>query len=133
MRLRVLLLLIPTAVCAAQSTPASSQTDFKRTFAAGESLMKAGKVADAAKAFEQVIHLRPGFAEAYFALGVSYTQLGQSAEAAAALRSYLKLEPGSADGHAVLGILLVNAGRIADARPELERAVRLDGSQLEAA
>ncbi len=95
--------------------------------------MKAGKVADAARALEQIVRLRPDFAEAYFALGVSYTQLGKSEEAVAALRSYLKLEPQSPDGHAVLGILLFDNHRIAEARPELEQAVRLDRSQSEAA
>lgn len=95
--------------------------------------MKAGKVADAAQAFEHITHLRPDFAEAYFALGVSYAQLGKPEEAAAALRSYLKLEPQSPDGHAVLGILLFDNRRIAEARPELEQAVRLDRLQSEAA
>lgn len=133
MRLCVLLLFITACVCAAQRTPSTSRNDFNRTFAAAESMMKAGKVADAAQAFEHIIRLRPDFAEAYFALGVAYTQLGKSEEAAAALRSYLKLEPESPDGHAVLGILLFDDGRIADARPELEQAVRLDRSQIEAA
>jgi tetratricopeptide (TPR) repeat protein len=120
------------AASAAQSAPAASRNDPNRNFAAAESLMKAGKVADAAKALEQIIRLRPDFAEAYFSLGVAYTQLGKPGEAAVALRSYVKLKPESPDGHAVLGILLFNDGRIAGARPELERAVHLDRSQAEA-
>ncbi len=94
--------------------------------------MKAGKVAEAAKAYEQAIRLRPDFAEAYFALGASYTQLGRLKEAAEEFQSYLKFEPRSADGHAALGVLLLTDGRVAQARPELEQALRLDPSQTEA-
>ncbi|MDR3717459.1 MAG: tetratricopeptide repeat protein [Bryobacteraceae bacterium] len=137
MRLRVFLLFIAlfiaASACVAQGTQATSSSDLKRTFAAAEALMKAGKVPDAAQVFERIVHLRPDFGEAHFALGVAYIQLGKPAEAVAALRSYLKFEPGSADGHAILGIALFNDGRISDARPELERAVRLDRSQVEAA
>ncbi|MGC9998917.1 MAG: tetratricopeptide repeat protein [Bryobacteraceae bacterium] len=133
MRPIVLLMLISACVCAAQSTEATSRIDINRDFAAAEALLQAGKVADAAQAFEHITYLQPDFAEAYFALGVSYAQLGKPEEAAAALRSYLKWKPESPDGHAILGILLFHDGRIADARPELEQAVRLDRSQSEAA
>jgi tetratricopeptide (TPR) repeat protein len=132
MRLFVVLLFIAVCVYAAQNTASTSRNDIDRTFAAAEVMMQAGKVADAAQAFEHVIHLRPDFAEAYFALGVAYSQLGKSEEAEAALRSYLKQEPQSPDGHAILGILLFHDGRIADAGPELEQAIRLDRSQFEA-
>ena len=132
MRLCVLLLFIAASVCAAQSAGATSRDDPNRAFAVAEALMKAGKVADAAQAFEQIARLRPDFAEAHFALGVAYIQLGKPGPAAAALGSYLKLEPESPDGHAILGILFFHDGRIADARRELEQAVRLDRSQLEA-
>jgi len=133
MRPIVLLMLVAACVCAAQSSEGTSRIDTNRAFAAAEELMEAGKVADAAQAFEHITHLRPDFAEAYFALGVSYARLGKPEEAATALRSYLKREPESPDGHAILGILLFHDGRVADARPELEQAVRLDRSQSEAA
>ena len=133
MRPIVLLMLISACVCAAQSTEATSRIDINRDFAAAEEMLQAGKVADAAQAFEHITTLRPDFAEAYFALGVSYAQLGKPEEAVAALRSYLERKPESSDGHAILGILLFHDGRIADARPELEQAVRLDRSQFEAA
>ncbi len=132
MRVFAVLLFLAASTCAAQGTPAASRTDPQRSFAAAEELMKAGKVAEAARAFAQITRLRPGFAEAYFALGVADVQLGKPAEAATALRSYLKLEPDSPDGHAVLGILLFNDGRLAEARPELIEALRLDGTQIEA-
>ena len=118
MRLCVLLLFIAASVCAAQSAGATSRDDPNRAFAVAEALMKAGKVADAAQAFEQIARLRPDFAEAHFALGVAYIQLGKPGPAAAALGSYLKLEPESPDGHAILGILFFHDGRIADARRE---------------
>jgi Flp pilus assembly protein TadD len=111
MRPIVLLMLISACVCAAQSTEATSRIDINRDFAAAEEMLQAGKVADAAQAFEHITHLRPDFAEAYFALGVSYAQLGKPEEAAAALRSYLKWKPESPDGHAILGILLFHDGR----------------------
>jgi tetratricopeptide (TPR) repeat protein len=121
------------ATSAQQSAPAPAAGEFERTFRAAEALMKSGKVAEAAKTFEQAVRLRPDFAEAYFALGVSYTQLGRSKEASSAFQSYVKLEPDSADGHAALGVLLLTDGRVAAAQPELETALRLDPLQSEAA
>ncbi len=133
MRRSILLILISVIVSAGQNAPAAPGIDSERALESAESLMRAGKVAAAATAYERIIRQRPHFAEAYFALGVSYAQLGKLTEAASALRSYLKLSPNSADGHAMLGILLLGNSRIAEARPELEEALRLDSSQTEAA
>ena len=130
--LSVLVWLMLSAGCFAQSGQ-SAAGDVNRDFAAGQLLLKSGKIPQAAHAFEQIVYRYPAFAEAYFSLGVSYTQLGKPSKAITALQSYVKLSSGSPDGHAVLGILLFNEGRIADARPELEWAVRLDASQGEAA
>ena len=132
MRLCVLLMLIPAAVCAAQGELSLSRNDLDRRFAAAKSSMRAGKAAEAAQDFEKIVRLRPDFAKAYFALGVCYTQLGKFDEAITALQSYLKLEPKSPNGHALLGMLLLYDGRIAEARPVLEQALRLDRSQSEA-
>ena len=127
----ILALLLPI-MARGQNAPASGDA-FERAFNAAEVLMKQGRAADAARAYEQLVRQRPEAAEPHFALGVAYAQLGRLSDAAESFRSYLKLEPGSADGHAALGVVLLTAGRVAEARPELEAALRLDLTQMEAA
>jgi tetratricopeptide (TPR) repeat protein len=129
MRLCVLPLIILTSVCAALGAPPAPGNAVQSSFASAESMMQAGRMADAAQGLERIVRSRPDFSEAYFALGVCYAQLGKPAEATAALRSYLKRKPESADGHAILGNLLFHDGRIAEALPELERAVHLNPAQ----
>ena len=70
MRLCVLPLLILMLAGAARSASPASTNDVERSFAAAESLMQDGKMAEAAQALERIVRAHPDFAEEYFALGV---------------------------------------------------------------
>jgi tetratricopeptide (TPR) repeat protein len=97
-----------------------------------EPLLKQGRFAEAASAYEGIVKALPTFYEAYFALGVCYSQTSRPVEAEAAFRTFLRLQPLSTDGHAALGVLLASLKRTGEAKHELEEALRLDSRQTEA-
>jgi tetratricopeptide (TPR) repeat protein len=106
--------------------------EVRRLLREAEPLLRAGKFAEAAAHYEEIVKLSPSFYEAWFALGMAYSQTARAADAEAAFRKYLSFQPLSADGHASLGVLLAAQQRGAEARPLLERALELDATQTEA-
>jgi tetratricopeptide (TPR) repeat protein len=115
-----------------QTTPARLPSNMRRSIQSAESLLSEQKFAEAAKEYEAILKLQPGFQEAHFALGVCYTQLGRRDLAEAALKHYLRYQPSSAEAHAILGILQLEQGRLGEARKELTQALHLDQEQSEA-
>jgi tetratricopeptide (TPR) repeat protein len=97
-----------------------------------EPLLQAGRFADAATRYEEIVRISPSFYEGWFALGVAYSQTSREAEAETAFKKYLEMQPLSADGHAGLGVLLLAMNRATEARPVLARALQLDPSLSEA-
>jgi tetratricopeptide (TPR) repeat protein len=106
--------------------------DVRGLLATAEPLLREGKFAAAAQAYEEIVKTAPDFYEAYFALGMSYFQLGRLPESEAAFKKYLSFQPISADGHAALGVLLLQRGRFAEARGEFKRAIEIDPGAVEA-
>jgi tetratricopeptide (TPR) repeat protein len=106
--------------------------DIRQLLATAEPLLREGKFAEAARAYEEIVRASPDFYEGYFALGVSYFQLGNAAASETALKKYLSFQPISADGRSALGVLLFQQSRFAEARTEFQKAVEIDPSAVEA-
>jgi Flp pilus assembly protein TadD len=54
-----------------------------------------GKFPEAAAEFEQVVRLRPDYAEGHLNLGIALARQGSMSEALAHLQTALRLEPGN--------------------------------------
>jgi tetratricopeptide (TPR) repeat protein len=106
--------------------------NLRALLAEAEPLLRAGRFAEAATRYEEIVRISPSFYEGWFALGAAYSQTSRHVEAEAAFRKYLEIQPLSADGHAALGVLLLGMKRSREARPPLERALQLDPSLTEA-
>jgi tetratricopeptide (TPR) repeat protein len=115
-----------------QTAPARLPSNLRRSIQSAESFLNQQKFAEAAREYEAILKLQPGFQEAHFALGVCYTQLGKQDLAEAALKQYIRYQPRSAEAHAILGILQLEQRRLGEARKELTQALRLDPKQSEA-
>jgi Flp pilus assembly protein TadD len=72
--------------------------EWKRWNNFGIALLDQQQFNDAARAFEQVIRLRPGYKDGYINLGFTYIQAGKFTEARDQLRKALKLKTGDARG-----------------------------------
>jgi tetratricopeptide (TPR) repeat protein len=98
-----------------------------------DAAMKAGRFADASRAYETWLKAHPDSDGVLLALGICYVQLGRRTEAVATLRRYVKHAPGSATGHAALGIALLDGLSTAEAKAELAAAIRINPKQADAA
>jgi tetratricopeptide (TPR) repeat protein len=106
--------------------------DIRRLLASAEPLLREGKFAEAARAYEEIVRASPDFYEGWFALGMSYFQLGRNSEAENALKKYLRFQPISADGHSALGVLYLQQGRYEEAKSAFKQAVEIDPEAGEA-
>jgi len=98
----------------------------------GNALAEAGKLPNAAQAYQQALLAAPSLADAHANFGLVLAQLDRAPEAMRELEAAVRLEPGAADVHNNLGGLLAQSGRLADARIQFELAVRLKPDYREA-
>ena len=91
----------------------------------GTTLLRAGRLAEAAQGFRAALRLKPDLPEAQGTLGAILGALGQLDQAELHLREALRLRPASPDAHGNLGNLLRELGRLPEAERSLRRAVRL--------
>lgn len=89
----------------------------------GGALQMQGK--NALFAFQRVVELMPGDAEAHFNLGVIQKSVGQLNDAVASYRLSLKLNPDSAEAHSNLGNALQDLGQLDDALASFRRALKI--------
>jgi Flp pilus assembly protein TadD len=101
----------------------SSQVD--AAVALGNSLLQAGRHADAAVAYERALALAPGNARIHNNLAVARAEQGRFAAAVAGYRAALRLDPDYAEAHYNLGNALRELARPADALVAYERACAL--------
>jgi tetratricopeptide (TPR) repeat protein len=85
--------------------------------------LRAGRPADAARAFTQAVDADPRLAQAWEGLGAARAR-SDPAGAIDAWKKAVELEPRNYDVLFNLGVLLREAGRTDEARPHLERFVR---------
>lgn len=92
-------------------------------YEAGQRLIEAGQLNEAAGAFEQAIGLYPAYVEALLALGDVYRQQGRSDDAVRALRQALAVRPRMLEAHIGLGSLYVQRGEHERALEQLTQAL----------
>lgn len=97
------------------------------------SLRDAGKLADAAAAFEAVVAQASGDAEARYALANVYRDLHRFADAEREAREVIRLKPDHAQAYSALGIILNEAGRLPEALDAYAAAMRVDPGYVNAA
>jgi len=93
-----------------------------------ESLFAAGKLDQAAEAYQEAITVDPQNVAHYIALARVNIFGGRYAEAETNARSALLIDPNSALAHAVLGWALDFNGDLFEARREVERAIEIDSN-----
>ncbi|HFD80764.1 MAG TPA: sulfotransferase family protein [Gammaproteobacteria bacterium] len=97
-----------------------------------ETSMAAGRLAEAAAAWERLCRLAPQDADAWTALGVVRRRLGDFAAAESACRQALALRSAHAPAQAALGAALQQQGRLQEAVAAYREALRLDPGLVEA-
>jgi predicted O-linked N-acetylglucosamine transferase (SPINDLY family) len=85
----------------------------------------AGRLAQAAAAFERLLQADPDHVEALCNYALLALQAGQPQAAVALAQRALRAQPGSPEAHQYLGIALRQCGRLADAITHLQQAVSL--------
>jgi tetratricopeptide (TPR) repeat protein len=94
----------------------------------GTLLLRMGRPADALRAFDQSLYLRPHHPDTLNDRGVALRQLGRLAEAEACFREALIARP-CAEVLNNLGVVLSATGRLAEAIATFDRAMTADGQQ----
>jgi Tfp pilus assembly protein PilF len=91
----------------------------------GDVFLQEGKVSDAIGQYEQVLRIKPDYAEAHFNLGIALTQAGQIEEAIAHYEEALRINPDYAEAHSNLGTALIREGKVSEAIAQYEQALRI--------
>ena len=97
------------------------------------SLRDAGKLVEAAAAFEAVLAKAPDNTDARYALGNVYRDLLRFDDAEREIRDVIRLRPRDAQPYSALGIILSEAGRLTDAMDAFDNAMRVDPQYVNAA
>lgn len=84
-----------------------------------------GRLADAARAFEQAVALDPSNGNAYYALGNVYAELGRWAEAVNSYYRAVSLNKEDVEAYNNLGIALARRGQHLQAAGAFERAIKI--------
>ena len=98
----------------------------------GEAAYRAGRVAEAERAFREHAQENPRDAEPYVYLARIYREAGRLDQAEREIQSGLRVAPDDAGLHTEHGFLLLDAGRAADAVPVFRRAVVADTASARA-
>jgi tetratricopeptide (TPR) repeat protein len=88
-------------------------------------LLRAGKMDDARRHFEDALRIKPGWPPAQLGLGDAAYLSENCAEAIAHYEQALAVDPDHANARAALGFCYIKLGRLAAALPHLEHAYRL--------
>lgn len=89
---------------------------------------EAGRTADAATGFEQILQRDPETAEAHYFLAVIAYQAGQQAAALSSIAEAVRLRPDAADCHNLHGLVLLETDRASEAVSALQQAHACDRS-----
>jgi tetratricopeptide (TPR) repeat protein len=125
------------SLCFAAAAASSAQTASRQTApsqlqdAAKE--LSAGKLDQAERDLQSVLHSNPGDYRALDLLGVTRVLQHQEEKAEELFEQVVKAQPDFVPGHAHLGLLYLRLGRTQDALPEFRQALLLDPSRTDAA
>lgn len=99
--------------------------ELARMLEAGREHHRAGRLADAERAYRQVLSRAPNQVDALHLLGMLATQVGHFDAGFELMKRSVELAPQSAAFHLNYGVQLHRAGRLAPAIAELKRAIEL--------
>ncbi len=91
---------------------------------AGNSLLKAGDLVGAVRAYKQAIAQTPDDEDLHFNLGIAYVRMGDLTNAEHEYNEALRLLPDYPEVHNNLGSLLMRRGRYAEAEAHLSEAIK---------
>ncbi len=114
-----------TAHAFAHDGPKSPQSGADVYYRDGARFALEGRLAEAAKAFEQAVALDPDNGNAYFALGNVYAEMGRWADAVNAYYKAVSLNRNDVEAHNNLGVALGQRGQHAQAAASFERAIKI--------
>lgn len=111
---------------------ATLSRDFKAYLKAGTASLAAGKLADAADAFEGALEINPQLAEAHTSLIYVYSQLGNASKAEEHYRAAVRLNPRESDAYFNFGVFLMGHNRPSEAEQAFRKALEINPSYAEA-
>jgi Flp pilus assembly protein TadD len=126
------LLAVLVSQAAGQSPARPSDAGLAERSRAGKELMAAGRYAEAAAAYRELVRAMPGNAGLLVNLGMALHLSGKDAEAIPPLESAVRLDPASLPANLFLGAARLRTGRAEAAVVPLQKAVRLQPDNLEA-
>ena len=94
-------------------------------FAAGATLQKAGRPADAITQYERALELNPRYAEAHQNLGVALDAQGRNAEATAHYQKALELDPSYPQALNSMGNAMLKQRRLSEAIAQFNKALEI--------
>jgi tetratricopeptide (TPR) repeat protein len=111
---------------------AALNRDFKAYLNAGVKSLAAGRLQDAADAFEGALEINPQLPEAHTHLIYVYGQLGQAAKAEEHYRAAVRLDPKGTEAYFNYGVFLLAQRRPADAEETFRKALEINPRYAEA-
>src|SRR6266516_408405 len=102
--------------------PQAPAGDFETLKAKADEAREADQIAEAVRLYEQLVKIRPGWAEGWWYAGTLRYDSDQYAPAAAAFSRYVTLEPGNGQGWAMLGLCEFRMAQFASSREHLVKA-----------
>lgn len=115
------------------STSALAQTKTAEDwFREGVDHMQAGKLADAAQAFQFCVQFKPDMKECWYNLGVAYGRQRDYAKEASAYQEAVRLDPNYSRAHFNLAVVLEDLGRQLDALKHYDLAIQHEPTALDA-
>jgi predicted Zn-dependent protease len=117
---------------AAAQAPLAPAGDASARSQRGKELMAAGRYAEAAAVYRELVRSTPGNAGLLVNLGMALHLAGKDEDAIPPLEGALRLQPDSVPGNLFLGAARLGAGRGAASVAPLQKAVRLQPDNLDA-
>ncbi|MFZ5452159.1 MAG: tetratricopeptide repeat protein [Thermodesulfobacteriota bacterium] len=130
MRLLALVMIVSLALWAGPSLAASKSQQASEKAARdylklGLLHAEGGNDEEAAKAFQQAVSMKPGWAEAHSLLGSALARSGKYREAEEQLRKAVALKPDYGEGWYYLGLFLKDRGKTREAEQAFQKAKQL--------
>jgi protein involved in polysaccharide export with SLBB domain/Tfp pilus assembly protein PilF len=113
------------ALAAAAATRAQDRGDARLYYVEGTRYAIAGRLTEAASAFEQAVRLDPKNGDAHFSLGNVYAEQGRWEAAVSAYERAVSLRKKDGEAYNNLGVALAALGRYERAGAAFERAIEL--------
>jgi len=98
----------------------------------GNALLDEGRVDDAILQYQEVLKIKPRYADAHFDLGNALDRKGKTDEAISQYQQALQMNPGYAKAHNNLGRVLCVNGRLDEGIVQFQKALQINSAYAEA-